>query len=95
MNINFSEIELKDLDGKVIPSMEFHKTVANILYHHADSLDFVEVALAMNRGEAVDLSLGQLNDIKKLVNDPKFGVFTYARKAVVDFIDSKNKSKKK
>ncbi len=60
MKVNLTEIVLEDIDGAIIPNCKFHKTVANLIYHSSPSLDMVDIAIALNRDEDVDLPLEQL-----------------------------------
>ena len=83
----FSEIELKELDGKVIEGADVHKSLANIIYRNASSLDLVEIAREINAGAEVPLTSSQINEIKRTIADPKAGMFAFARKAIVDYID--------
>lgn len=88
MKINFGEIKLCDIDGKIVKETNFYKTIANITYLNAKNLDLVEIARKINKGGVVEIGEGQLKEIRQLINDPKNAVFAYARKAANDFIDS-------
>lgn len=87
MQVDFTKIRLKDIDGNVAMSRDFHKTIADRLYNHAKTCDFVEIAMEINKGNSVDLSIEQIEAVRSLVKDPAMGVFTHARKAFDDFID--------
>jgi hypothetical protein len=53
-------------------------------------VDFVEFAMEINKGNPVDLSAKQIEEVRKVINTPIKGaipVFTYARKAFDDFVD--------
>ena len=87
IEINFSKIKLMDIDGKLMPDSKLHKTIANILYMFAKTVDLADVALDMNRGNSVTLSKKEFGEIRDLVQDPQYGIFTYARKAVLDYME--------
>lgn len=87
MKVNFSLLQLKDIDGKVVKEGALHKTIANALWHNAENLDLIDIAMAINRGKAVDLGKRELSDIESAVKDPKSGIFAFARKQIFDFID--------
>lgn len=87
MQVNFAGIILRDINGNVAMSSNFHKTIADRLYSHAETCDFVEIAMKINKGESVDLSVKQIEEVRRLIKDPKMAVFTYARKAFDDFVD--------
>ncbi len=89
MQVDFTKIRLKDIDGNVAMSSDFHKTIANILYSRAKTVDFVEIAIEINKGNSVDLSSQQIEQVQALINTPIDGVqpvFAYARKAFDDFV---------
>lgn len=86
MTFNFSEIELKTLDGEVIENCNFHKTLANLLYHQSATVDFVDIAIEINRGNSVELTEAQVNEVKRVVELPESCIATHARKAFHDFI---------
>ncbi len=96
---DFSKIVLTELDGKVIEDADIHKTLANIIYRSAVDLDLVEIAREMNKGELVSLTKNQTDAIRRLIADPKVGLFAFARKAIADYIDEvqreERESKKK
>ncbi|KKN70965.1 hypothetical protein LCGC14_0425670 [marine sediment metagenome] len=87
MQVNFTEIILRDINGNAAMSSNFHKTIADRLYNHAKTCDFVEIAMKINKGESVDLSAKQIEEVRSLIKDPKMAVFTHARKAFNDFVD--------
>lgn len=100
MKVNFSKVKLTDIDGKVLPGSGVHKTLADVLYKFASSVDFVDLAIAINRGQEVALEKVEVVEIRRLINDPKCGFFTYAKKALFDFLneaqrkeDQKNRKK--
>ena len=87
MQVDFTKIRLKDINGNVAMSSDFHKTIADRLYSHAKTCDFVEIAMEINKGKPVDLSAKQIEAVRSLVKDPQMAIFTYARKAFNDFVD--------
>ena len=92
MKYNFSEVKIKDIDGKEINNT--HKALANAIYLLTENLDLVEIAQKINRGEEVDLEKAEVETIKQIINEPKAGFFAFVKKAYFDYIDSvKEKSK--
>ncbi len=87
MQVNFTEIRLMDINGNVAISSDFHKTIADRLYSHAKTCDFVEIAMEINKGKPVDLSAKQIEAVRSLIKDPQMGIYTYSRKAFDDFVD--------
>ena len=97
MKVNLSKIVLKDINGVPVKkdpdeNIGVHTAVANLLYTKAKNVDLVDIAIQMNRGDAVELTPSHIAEIKKLIPD---GLATFARKAVLEFLDeakSKNKN---
>lgn len=89
MIIDFSKIELKDIDGVVAVKSGFHKVVANIMYTTSESIDFVEPAIEINKGLAVELTKKQILEIEKMILNPKAGILTFARKAFSEFVEDR------
>ena len=90
MQVDFTKITLRDIDGNIAISSNFHKTIANMLFNWAKTVDFVEIAIEINKGNSVDLSAKQIEEVRTLINTTIKGVqqvFTYARKAFDDFVD--------
>lgn len=101
MKYNFSKIRITDLDSKKTPNV-LHKSVANLLWHSAKTLDLVDIAIFINRGEEVDLDKSEIEELRTLIDDPNavIKIWSYAKKAIFEYIDSvqekeKNKHKKK
>ncbi len=94
MKFNFSKIKCTDIEGAKVPNT-LHKTVANIMWRLAKSVDLVDTAIFKNRGEEVELDKLEIEEIRKLIEDPSQGVFAYARKAIFEYIDRVQESNKK
>ncbi|MBU2061163.1 MAG: hypothetical protein KKH44_04850 [Bacteroidetes bacterium] len=88
MKIDFSKVELVDLEGKPLANANIHKTLANALYAHTKDLDLVEKARAINKGGALELDKTEIDEIKRVINDPQTGFMAFAKDALIKFIDS-------
>jgi len=88
MRLNFSEMQLKDIDNLVIPDSKIHKTIANILWKNARTLDLVDKALAINRGEVVEFNDKEIVELTQLIKNPNSGMYAFARKQTLEFIKS-------
>ena len=91
MKVDFSKIKLVSLDDKPVQdpdgkTVEAHKLVANAIYTKIKTLDLVSVAFEINKGESVELSKTDLNEIKSLFG-LESGFVSFVRKAIIDFID--------
>lgn len=87
MKIDFSKMIQKDIDGKVVENADLHKIVANVLWHGAKNLDLVDIAMTINKGKEVDLSKKDFLEVGSAVRDPKNGIFAFAQKQILDFIE--------
>ena len=55
----------------------------------------VEIARTINKGEIVDLRPKEVNEIKQLLQDPQANIAAFARKALLDFVEKREKDAKK
>jgi len=94
MKVDLSKVELKDIDGNVIKDAKFYKTIADLLYGKARSLDLVEIARAINKGEEVEMAASHIKEMRQLVENPESKIFTFARKAFSDYMDTLTEKKK-
>jgi len=86
MKIDFSKMVQKDIDGEIESNNRLYKTVAHVLWTSAKNLDLVETAMAINRGEEVDMSSKEVAELKVLIQNAKNQVFAFAQKQILDFI---------
>jgi len=70
MKLDFN-FNLTDLDGKEIENANAGKLLANTLVQQAkgDALKFWEWALALNKGEIIDLDTSDQTTIKSFIKD--------------------------
>lgn len=87
MKVNFTKIELNDIEGNKIPDSCMYKDIANAIYLHSQDLDLVCIAMQINKGEEIEVTKKQLSSIREVIKNPRSGFFAYAKKAAFDFID--------
>lgn len=95
MKVDFKVVKIYNIEGKLIEKSNLHKTIADILYCRARNLTLVEIAKKIHKGEVVDLSHTEVEEIKQLISSPNDGLLSFARKAVLEYIDSIGKEEKK
>ena len=91
MKLNFAEIELLDLDGKIVPNPEIHKSIARAVYHFSKNLDLVDIARQINRGDEVELRDSEVAEIRRIVQSPEVKFLAFAKKAINDFLAEKER----
>ena len=91
MKIDFSKLQVSKLDGE--PVEDFYKDIADIIYKYTNNLDLVDVAIHMNRGEAIELRDSEAEKLIELFKGNKIPMFAFARKAVTDFITLQKQKK--
>lgn len=94
MKVNFSKVKLLDVEGVLIKGHSVHKTLADALYKFSKSVDLVDIALKINKGQEVELSLPDIAVIKEVINNPNSGFYTFARKALLDYLEVASKKGK-
>lgn len=85
--IQFCDIVPNNVNGDPDPIPGLNKGIADLLYRHTQSCDMLEVAMKINQGKAVDLTIAQAAEIMSIVNDPKVGVKARIRTAVTQFLE--------
>lgn len=84
MQFNFSSVVITDLAGNAVPKV--HEALANGIYTATKDLSLVETARAIYRGESVELSQTQLQEVKRIIEDEKVGFMAFVRDAYLTFI---------
>ena len=64
--ISFKSVEVQDLNGKDY-SLDISKTVADLIYNKSSSVDMLEIARSINKGEEVILTDELESEINKNV----------------------------
>lgn len=86
MKVDFKRMQLKNIDGTVAGG-DLYKVLANLLYTCADSLDFVEMAMEMNKEGCIEVTAKQIEEIRQVVLGPKSNLVTHAKKTIDTFLN--------
>ena len=98
MKIDLTKVKTKDIDGKAVKQEKgnvLYKHIANVMYVKCNNLDLVGIAMNINKGVAVEMEVAQVVELRKLVADPANGLLSFARKAVLDYLDKVEEADKK
>lgn len=100
MKIDFTKVVLRDIAGKPIKNQsDLHKTIADCIHFTCRTVDLIDVAKIVNKGQEVDLTVPQIQQIKNLVTHPQAPLAGFAKVAVNKYLDARlqsaDKSKKK
>ena len=90
MLVNLTKVVLIDInENEITPKSgrELYKAIANIMYNKTRNLDLLEIAMQMNKGEPVEMTVVQVNEMRRLIKDPANGVFAFTRKAVFVYLN--------
>ena len=94
MKFNFSEVVVQDLQG--IESTDLHKRLWEILYYKAKTLDLADKGKEIYNWEEVELTGEQVKEIKEAILWGDSPFFTFAKKALIDYMETiELESKKK
>ena len=85
--VDFSKVEVKDLNGKPIKEAQLHKLIAQGIYTLTKELDLVQKAFDINAGKPVELNAKEIEEVKRLINDDRLGIAAFARAALLDILD--------
>ena len=80
--IKFSEIELKDLEGKKIEETNLHQAIANMIYKFTKDLGLVKKAMDIYAGKEVELTAKEIEEVTRLVEEGD--LMAFAKAAVMD-----------
>lgn len=69
MKYNFSEVKLQTLDGT--PVTDLCSALGNTIYVFTKDLSMVDIARDIYAGKSVDLTLPQITELKRLIEDEK------------------------
>ncbi len=98
MKVDLTKVKTKGIDGKIFKHKkgdETYKAVAQLLYLKVRDLDLVDIAMQMNRGQVVEMTPTQTQEMRTLIADPNNGFFSFAKKAIFDYLDKIEADKKK
>ncbi|MHC4354625.1 MAG: hypothetical protein ACYS0H_18130 [Planctomycetota bacterium] len=89
--LQFKDIVPLDVGGEPDPLPNLHKMIADLMYKNAQTLDMLDIAMQINRGEPVSLSPAHATEILSILENPGDGVTIYARirVAVKQFLKQK------
>ena len=92
MKFNISDIELKDLDG--VPfEHNIAKNLGNILYTKISTLEWLEHAKTIHKGQEVELDLLELNQLLEVVKHPNCNLLNIEKDALITHIETLLKTK--
>ncbi len=97
MKYNFSEITVVNVDGEPYSLGELkpvHKIVGSHIYNGVRNVDLVDIAMSINRGEAVELKPGEAKEIRMLLCGPQSIMSAFIRKAIGEYMDCVEGQKK-
>lgn len=83
MKINFSKVIIKNIKGELIENI--HQVIGGMIYERTKDLSLVELAIKIYKGEEVELSQLQVEEIKRLINENATQAFV--KKALLEYID--------
>jgi hypothetical protein len=87
MKIDLSKVKITTIDGTKEEKATMYKTVANLIYMKCRNLDLVRIAMDMHEGKPTELTDSMFKEIRGLVKDENNGIYSFARKTVLDEMD--------
>jgi hypothetical protein len=85
MKYNFKDLVATNIEGTAITSL--NKTLGNAIYNTTQDLAMVDVAKDIYNDKTVDLTVSQIEEVKRIVKDEKNGFFAFVQKAILDFLE--------
>lgn len=84
MKFNTKDVQFTDVDGNPLLINDIHKTVANILFNNAQSIDVHEAAIALNKDEEIEISESAKAEIIAIVEQAP--LYMFVKKPLVDYL---------
>lgn len=96
MKVDLTKVKTRSIDGKENKykkddTQQVYKIIANMLYLKVRDLDLVDIAMQMNKGQVVEMTPTQIQEMRSLIADPESGLFSFAKKAIFDYLDKLEK----
>jgi hypothetical protein len=92
MKYDFKKIQLTDIDGNVLKDAIVYKIIANLIYAKCKNLDLIDASFKINRGEEVELTDADTNEIKHLCLEDS-NLMAFAKRAIRDFFECERSKK--
>lgn len=89
VKVNLQELKVSNLDGSLEEMKGLDKVIANLLYKCTGTLDVLEIARSINRGEEVELSKTEAKEIMAVLTNPQVGVVARIQEAVKNLLTEK------
>ena len=84
MKLDIKEVQVYDLDGQLIP-YKLGKTIGNVIYMKASSLDWDIVARKIYAEESVELSDEQIEQVEQILLSDETPILLPIKKALKDY----------
>ena len=86
IKVNLKKVKLLDIEGNPIKG-KAHQLVGKLIYAQSRNLDLVLPAVEIYKGRPVELAKKEIQQIKTMVENPEYGLLSFVRKAVGDYLE--------
>lgn len=93
---NFSKVKVLDIEGNPVkeePKKKLHQLLGNTIYLYTKDLALIEVGKKIYHGEEVEIEKAEMEEIKRMIMDERYGFHAFTRKTLLDYIEETLKSK--
>ena len=88
IEINFNEVEVKDLDGNVLQITDFAKVAANGIFISAPTIELSDFARQLHKGGSVKIDKDSLNIMIAIFKNKQI-FMPFAQIPLIEYLDSK------
>lgn len=88
IEINFNEVEVKDLDGNVLQITDFAKVAANGIFISAPTIELSDFARILHKGETAQIDKASLEIMIAIFKNKQI-FMPFAQVPLIEYLDSK------
>lgn len=89
VKVNLQELKVLALDGSSEKMKGLDKVIADLLYKFTTTLDMLEIARTINKGQEVELSKAEAKEIMAVLTNPQVGVVARIQESVKTLLTEK------
>lgn len=84
MKLKIKDVKFTDIDGNPLILADINKSIANIIFNNAQSVDVHEAAIALNKDEEIEINDKAKDEIIAIIEQAPF--YMFVKKPLIDYI---------
>ena len=87
LTFDINKVKVIDLDGQML-NVQVGKTVGNVIYCKATTLEWDEIARAIYAGKKVEVTTAELEALERLLLAPETPIYLMVKKPLKDYFNT-------